>query len=178
MKPLQSLFSLVSRRVRYSRLRPSRVTRARLLFPRGFSSKRETAHSLVVKENILQIVSSSERNRKKQVESHFPRSLSCEASVSVEFSALKSRFSYFLEPGIYSMVECHVCIRYMSSCTAVQLYSCTAVSRKVVDLKSMMGCGCSLLHIVKFTSFQRDGRRCYEYLFACVKRNKMFFKIY
>ena len=27
--------------------------------------------------------------------------------------------------------------------------------------------------IVKFTSFQRDGRRCYEYLFACVKRNKM-----
>ena len=39
--------------------------------------------------------------------------------------------------------------------------------------------------IVKFTSFQRDGRRCYEYLFACVKRNKMdselltcLFKIY
>ena len=27
--------------------------------------------------------------------------------------------------------------------------------------------------IVKFTSFQRDERRCYEYLFACVKRNKM-----
>ena len=27
--------------------------------------------------------------------------------------------------------------------------------------------------IFKFTSFQRDGRRCYEYLFACVKRNKM-----
>ena len=27
--------------------------------------------------------------------------------------------------------------------------------------------------IVKFTSFQRDGRRCYEYFFACVKRNKM-----
>ena len=27
--------------------------------------------------------------------------------------------------------------------------------------------------IVKFTSFQRDGRRCYEYLFACVKRDKM-----
>ena len=27
--------------------------------------------------------------------------------------------------------------------------------------------------IVKFMSFQRDGRRCYEYLFACVKRNKM-----
>ena len=27
--------------------------------------------------------------------------------------------------------------------------------------------------IVKFTSFQRDGRQCYEYLFACVKRNKM-----
>ena len=25
----------------------------------------------------------------------------------------------------------------------------------------------------KFTSFQRDGRRCYEYLFACVKRNEM-----
>ena len=54
----------------------------------------------------------------------------------------------------------------------------TAVSRKVVQLKSkkayatipkgMMGCGCSLL-----LSFQRDGRQCYEYLFACVKRNKM-----
>ena len=27
--------------------------------------------------------------------------------------------------------------------------------------------------IVKFTSFQRDGRRCYEYLFASVERNKM-----
>ena len=27
--------------------------------------------------------------------------------------------------------------------------------------------------IVKFTSFQRDGRRCYEYLFACVKRSKI-----
>ena len=27
--------------------------------------------------------------------------------------------------------------------------------------------------IIKFTSFQRDGRRCYEYLFACVKMNKM-----
>ena len=58
----------------------------------------------------------------------------------------------------------------------------TAVSRKVVQLKSikayttipkgMMGCGCSLLHR-QFTSFQRVGRRCYEYLFACVKRNKM-----
>ena len=34
--------------------------------------------------------------------------------------------------------------------------------------KSMMGCGCTL-----FTSFQRDGRRCYECLFACVKRNTM-----
>ena len=55
--------------------------------------------------------------------------------------------------------------------------------RPVVQLKSikayatipkgMMGCGCSLGCIVKFTSFQRDGRRCYEYLFACVKRNKM-----
>ena len=39
--------------------------------------------------------------------------------------------------------------------------------------------------IVKFTSFQRDGRRCYENFFACVKRNKMdsellsvFIKIY
>ena len=30
------------------------------------------------------------------------------------------------------------------------------------------GCGCSLLH-----RFQRDGRHCYEYLFACVKRNKI-----
>ena len=27
--------------------------------------------------------------------------------------------------------------------------------------------------IVKFTSFQRDGRRCYAYTIACVKRNKM-----
>ena len=27
--------------------------------------------------------------------------------------------------------------------------------------------------IVKFTSLQRVGRRCYEYLFVCVKRNKM-----
>ena len=26
--------------------------------------------------------------------------------------------------------------------------------------------------IVKFTSFQHDGRRCYECMFACVKRNK------
>ena len=39
--------------------------------------------------------------------------------------------------------------------------------------------------IVKFTSFQRDRRRCYEYLFVCVKRNRMdselltcLFKIY
>ena len=58
----------------------------------------------------------------------------------------------------------------------------TVVSRKVVQLKSikayatipkgMMGCSCSLC-IAKFTSFQRDARRCYEYLFACVKRNKM-----
>ena len=58
----------------------------------------------------------------------------------------------------------------------------TAISRKVVQLKSikayatipkdMKGCGCSLLHR-QFTSFQRVGRRCYEYLFACVKRNKM-----
>ena len=39
-------FSLVSRRARYSRLRCSRVTRARHPFPRGFSSKRETARSL------------------------------------------------------------------------------------------------------------------------------------
>ena len=46
MKPLQSLFSLVSRRARFSRLCRSRVTRAQLLFPRGFSSKRETARSL------------------------------------------------------------------------------------------------------------------------------------
>ena len=27
--------------------------------------------------------------------------------------------------------------------------------------------------IVKFTSFHRHGRRCYEYSFACVKRNKI-----
>ena len=27
--------------------------------------------------------------------------------------------------------------------------------------------------IVKFTSFHRDGRPCNEYLFACVKRNKI-----
>ena len=39
--------------------------------------------------------------------------------------------------------------------------------------------------IVKFTSFLRDGRRCFEYMFACVKRKKMdsellkcLFKIY
>ena len=32
-------------------------------------------------------------------------------------------------------------------------------------------------YIVKFTSSQRDGRRCYEYLFACVKRNKMDSKL-
>ena len=51
MKPLQSLFSLVSRRARYSRLRCSRVARARLLFPRGFSSKRETARSLTVRQS-------------------------------------------------------------------------------------------------------------------------------
>ena len=31
--------------------------------------------------------------------------------------------------------------------------------------------------IVKFTSFQRGGRRCYEYLFACVERNKMDSKL-
>ena len=29
------------------------------------------------------------------------------------------------------------------------------------------------LWLFTFTSFQRDGRRCYEYLFARVKRNKM-----
>ena len=68
-------------------------------------------------------------------------------------------------------------------CNCVNPY--TAVSRKVIQLKSteayatipkgMMGCGCSLLlhRQVLFTSFQRDGRRCYEYLFACVKRKKM-----
>ena len=42
----ERLFSLVCRRARYSQLCRSRVTRARLLFPRGFSSKRETARSL------------------------------------------------------------------------------------------------------------------------------------
>ena len=31
--------------------------------------------------------------------------------------------------------------------------------------------------IVKFTSFQRVGRRCNEYLFACVKLNKMDFEL-
>ena len=31
--------------------------------------------------------------------------------------------------------------------------------------------------IVKFTSSQRDGRRCYEYLFACVERNKIDSKL-
>ena len=55
----------------------------------------------------------------------------------------------------------------------------TAVSRKVVELKSnkayatvpkgMMGCGCSLL--------QRDGRRYFENLSSCVKRNKMDFEL-
>ena len=39
MKPLQSFFSLVSRHARYSRLRRSRVTRARLLFPADFRAK-------------------------------------------------------------------------------------------------------------------------------------------
>ena len=51
MKPSQSLFSLVSRHARCSRLRRSHVTPARLLFPRGFSSKRETcARSLNSKQ--------------------------------------------------------------------------------------------------------------------------------
>ena len=36
----------------------------------------------------------------------------------------------------------------------------------------MMGCGCSLLYR-QVMSFQRDGRRCYEYLSACIERNKM-----
>ena len=58
----------------------------------------------------------------------------------------------------------------------------TAVSRKVVQLKSMKahatilkGMMVVVVHccIFKFTSFQRVGRRCYEYMFACVKRNKM-----
>ena len=58
----------------------------------------------------------------------------------------------------------------------------TAVSRKVVWLKSKKrtrqyrkAWWVVVVHccIGKFTSFQRDGRRCYEYLFACVKRNKM-----
>ena len=63
------------------------------------------------------------------------------------------------------------------------IYIHTAVSRKVVQLKSIkayatipkgiMGCGCSLLHRQVHDGFQSDGRRCYEYLFACVKRNKM-----
>ena len=71
----------------------------------------------------------------------------------------------------------------------------TAVSRKVVQLKSikayatitkgMMGCACPLLHRqVHAVSSQRDGRRCYEYLFALLKETKwilsfnMFIKIY
>ena len=58
MKPLQSLFPLVSRLARYSRLRRSRVTRARQLFPRGFSSKRETARSLLVKRLVIMADSS------------------------------------------------------------------------------------------------------------------------
>ena len=58
----------------------------------------------------------------------------------------------------------------------------TAVSKKVVQLKSikayatipkgMMGCGCSLLHR-QVHEFSARWKRCYEYLFACVKRNKM-----
>ena len=44
----KDLFSLVSHRARYSRLCCSRVTRDRLLSPRGFSSKRETARSLYI----------------------------------------------------------------------------------------------------------------------------------
>ena len=41
--------------------------------------------------------------------------------------------------------------------------------------KGMMGYGCSLTVccIVKFTSCQRDGRWCYEYMFVCLRRNKM-----
>ena len=31
--------------------------------------------------------------------------------------------------------------------------------------------------IIKFTSFQHVGRRCNEYFFACVKRNKMDFEL-
>ena len=52
----------------------------------------------------------------------------------------------------------------------------TAVSRKVVQLKSIKAYGTiPVVHccIVKFTCFQRDGRRGYEHLFARVKRNKM-----
>ena len=58
----------------------------------------------------------------------------------------------------------------------------TAVSTKVVQLKSIKrtrqnrkACWVVVAHccIVKFTSFQRDGSQCYEYLFACVKRNKV-----
>ena len=62
----------------------------------------------------------------------------------------------------------------------------TAVSRKVVQLKStkayatipkgMMGCGCSLLHR-QVHEFSARLRRCYEYLFACVKRNIMNFTL-
>ena len=53
MKPLQSLFSLVSRR--------SCVTRAWLLFPRGFSSKRETARSLRSRDQLKESALSFER---------------------------------------------------------------------------------------------------------------------
>ena len=52
----------------------------------------------------------------------------------------------------------------------------TAVSTKVVQQKHESVRGNTERHDgLKFTSFQRDGRRCYEclHLFACVKRNKM-----
>ena len=56
------------------------------------------------------------------------------------------------------------------------------IYRKVVQLKSikvyasipkgMMGCGCSLLHC-QVHEFLARWKACYEYLFVCVKRNKM-----
>ena len=50
---LQSFFSLVSRHARYSRLRRSRVTRARLLFPANFRAKERLLAVYALSSGIL-----------------------------------------------------------------------------------------------------------------------------
>ena len=64
-------------------------------------------------------------------------------------------------------VFCYYCSIVIFLCAMFILISYTAVSTKVVQLKSVKA------HATIPKGFQRDGRRCYEYLFACVKRNKM-----